>query len=91
VYPYAFGIPIVEVALQKEDLAGTYSGASGDHGYVELTFPNNRIVGIKREIQIFSEFKPKKDTVEYTMYTRVGVQIENLDAWVVVKDVKIAS
>jgi len=90
-YPYAFGIPIVEVALQKEDLAGTYSAASGDHGYVELTFPNNRIVGIKREIQVFSEFKPKKDTVEYTMFTRVGVQIENLDAWVIVKDVKIAS
>jgi hypothetical protein len=90
-YPYAFGIPILEVALQKEDLSGTYSGASGDHGYVELTFPNNRIVGVKREIQVFSEFKPKKDTVEYTMFTRVGVQIENLDAWVVVKDVKIAS
>jgi HK97 family phage major capsid protein len=90
-YPYAFGIPILEVALQKEDLAGSYSGAAGDHGYVELTFPNNRIVGVKREIQVFSEFKPKKDTVEYTMFTRVGVQIENLDAWVVVKDVKIAS
>ena len=89
-YPFAFGIPIVEVALQKEDVAGSYSGASGNHGYVELTFPNNRIVGIKREIQIFSEFKPKKDTVEYTMFTRVGVQIENLDAWVVVRDVKIA-
>jgi HK97 family phage major capsid protein len=91
VYPFAFGIPIVEVALQKEDLAGTYSAASGDHGYVELTFPNNRIVGIKRDIQIFSEFVPKKDTVEYTMYTRVGVQVENLDAWVVVKDVAIAT
>lgn len=91
VYPYAFGIPIVEVALQKEDLDGSYSGASGEHGYVELTFPNNHIVGIKREIQVFSEFKPKKDTVEYTMFTRVGIQIENLDAWVVVKDVKIAS
>ena len=90
-YPYAFGIPVVEVALFKEDAAGTYSGASGDHGYVELTFPNNRIVGIKREIQVFSEFKPKKDTVEYTMYTRVGVQIENLDAWVVLKDVKLAA
>jgi hypothetical protein len=25
------------------------------------------------------------------MYTRVGVQIEQADAWVVVKDVKIAS
>jgi len=90
-YPYAFGIPIVEVALQKEDLNASYSGGSGDHGYVELTFPNNRLVGIKRDIVVYSEFEAKKDTVEYTMYTRVGVQIENLDAWVVVKDVKIAS
>jgi HK97 family phage major capsid protein len=91
VYPYAFGIPITEVALQKEDLTGSYSGSSGDHGYVELTFPDNRIVGIKRDIVVYSKFQEKKDTVEYTMYTRVGVQIENLDAWVVVKDVKIAS
>lgn len=90
-YPYAFGIPVVEVALFKEDVAGSYSGASGQHGYVELTFPNNRIVGIKREIQVFSEFKPKKDTMEYTMYTRVGVQIENLEAWVVLRDVKLAA
>lgn len=89
-YPYAFGIPIVEVALQKEDMTGSYSGPTGDHGYVDLTFPNNRIVGIKREIQVYSQFAQKKDTTEYTMYTRVGVQIENLDAWVVVKDVKIA-
>jgi len=91
VYPYAFGIPIVEVALQKEDLTGSYSGASGDHGYVELTFPDNRIVGIKRDIVVYSKFQEKKDTTEYTMYTRIGVQIENLDAWVVVKDVAIAS
>jgi Phage capsid family len=89
-YPYAFGIPVVEVALQKEDQDGSYSGASGDHGYIELTFPNNRIVGIKREIQVYSQFAQKKDTTEYTMYTRVGVQIENLDAWVVVRDVKVS-
>lgn len=91
VYPFAFGIPITEVALQKEDLDGSYSGQTGDHGYVELTFPDNRIVGIKRDIVVYSKFQEKKDTVEYTMYTRVGVQIENLDAWVIVKDVKIAA
>lgn len=90
VYPYAFGIPVVEVALQDETADGSYSGQTGDHGYIELTFPNNRIVGIKREITIYNEFKPKKDTTEYTMFTRIGVQIENLDAWVVVRDVKIS-
>lgn len=91
VYPFAFGVPIVEVPLFKEDLAGTYSGASGEHGYVELTFPNNRIAGIKREIVVHREFKPKKDTIEYTMFTRVGCTVENLDAYVVVKNIKIAS
>lgn len=91
VYPFAFGVPIVEVPLFKEDLAGTYSGASGEHGYVELTFPNNRIAGVKREIVVHREFKPKKDTIEYTMYTRVGCTVENLDAYVVVKNVKVAS
>lgn len=90
-YPYAFGIPIKEVPLFKEDLAGTYSGASGEHGYVELTFPQNRIVGIKREIQVHREFKAKKDSTEFTVYTRIGVAVENYDSVVVVRNVKIAS
>lgn len=90
VYPFAFGVPIKEAPLFKEDLTGTYSGASGDHGYVELTFANNRIVGIKREIVVHREFKPKKDSIEYTMYTRVGCTVENLDAYVVVKNVKVS-
>jgi HK97 family phage major capsid protein len=90
VYPYAFGIPIVEVPAFKEDLSGTYSGATGNHGYVELTFPNNRIVGVKRDIQVYRQFSQKKDSIEYTVYTRVGVNVENLDAYVIVKDVKIA-
>jgi len=57
---------------------------------VELTFPQNRIIGIQRDITIYREFKPKKDTIEYTVYTRQGVQIENLDALVVVKNVRIS-
>ena len=90
VYPYAFGIPVFEVPMYDETAAGTYSGASGQHGQMNLTFPQNRLWGVKREIQVFREFKPKKDTIEYTVFTRVGVQIENLDAWVVVKNIKIA-
>lgn len=91
VYPFAFGIPIFEVPLYDETRTGTYSGASGQHGEITLTFPQNRLWGVKREIQVFREFKPKKDTIEYTVFTRVGAQIENLDAWVVVKNVKIAA
>lgn len=87
-----FGIGLNEVPLTREDLAGDYSGAAGtDHTYVELTFPKNRIWGIHREIVAYREFKPKKDALEYTVYTRMGVQVENLDSYVVVKNVKVQS
>ncbi|AXH67247.1 major capsid protein [Streptomyces phage Wofford] len=87
----AFGVPVQEVPLFEETLDGDYSGAAGDHADVWLTFPNNMLWGVKREVQIFNEFKPKKDTTEYTMYCRVGTQIENADAFVVVKNVKISA
>ena len=91
VTPFAFGIPVVEVPLIDETRAGDYSGATGQHGEVHLTFPQNFIIGIKRDVTVYREFKPKKDTIEYTLYIRVGVQIENLDSFVVVKNVKVAS
>ena len=91
VAPYAFGIPIVEVPLLSETQDGSYSAASGSHGDVHLTFPNNVVIGIKRDVTVYRFFWPKKDSIEYTMYTRVGVQIEQADAWVVVKNVKVAS
>jgi len=91
VIPFAFGIPVVEVPLIDETRTGTYSGASGQHGEVHLTFPQNFIVGIKRDVTVYREFKPKKDTIEYTLYIRVGVAVENLDSFVVVKNVKVAS
>lgn len=97
----AFGIPVVEVPLFDETRPGTYTtqtntatytAAAGDqHGELELTFPDNRIWAVKRDIQVFREFKPKKDTIEYTVYTRVGVAVENLDAYVVVRNVRVSS
>jgi hypothetical protein len=84
-----FGIPLVEVPLFDSTLAGTYSGATGNHSYVELTFPQNRIVGIQREIKVYREFMRRTDAVEFTVYTRVAVATENLDALVHVKDVKL--
>ncbi|QMP84182.1 major capsid protein [Streptomyces phage Coruscant] len=87
----AFGLPVQEVPLFEETKAGDYSGATGNHGDVWLTFPQNLLWGVKREIQIYREFKNKKDTTEYTMYCRVGTQIENADAFVVVKNVKISA
>lgn len=87
----AFGVQIQEVPLFDSAKAGGYSGASGYHGEVWLTFPDNLIWGVKREIVVYREFKPKKDTIEYTMYCRVGTQIENGDAFVVVKNVKVSA
>ena len=84
--PFAFGIPIVEVPLLKET-----QGADSDQGDIHLTFPNNVVIGIKRDVTVYRFFWPKKDSIEYTMYTRVGTQIEQADAWVVVKNVKVAS
>jgi hypothetical protein len=86
VAPFAFGIPIVEVPLLKET-----QGSNGDQGDIHLTFPNNVVIGIKRDVTVYRFFWPKKDSIEYTMYTRVGAQIEQADAWVVVKNVKVAS
>ena len=91
VAPFAFGIPIVEVPLLKETQTGTYASPSGEHGDIHLTFPNNVVIGIKRDVTVYRFFWPKKDSIEYTMYTRIGTQIEQANAWVVVKDVKVAS
>jgi len=86
-----FGVTLQEVPLFLESENATYSGGTGDHGHVELTFPQNRVMGIKREVQVFREFQPKKDAIEYTTYIRAGVNWENLDAAVIVKNVKLAA
>jgi hypothetical protein len=49
-------------------------------GYVDLTFPQNRIWGFQRDITVNREYRPKKDTVEYTVFVRFGIQWEELDA-----------
>ena len=86
-----FGVPLKEVPLFDEAADGTYSGAAGEHTHVELTFPQNRILGVKREVTVYREFQPKKDSIEYTVYCRTGVQWENLDAVVLVSNVGIVA
>jgi Phage capsid family len=90
VTPFAFGIPVINVPLITETVAGDYSGATGYHGDVHLTFPQNFIIGIKRDVTVYRLFQPKKDTIEYTLFIRVGAQMENYDAHVIVKNVKVA-
>lgn len=86
-----FGVPLVEVPLSPENVSGDYSGAAGSHGHVELTFPNNRVIGIHRDITVYRQFKPKTDTIEYTQFMRVANNIENAESYVIAKNVKLRS
>jgi len=90
VTPFAFGIPVINVPLMDETKTGDYSGAAGLHGDVHLTFPQNFIIGIKRDVVVYRLFQPKKDTIEYTLFIRVGCAVENYDAHVIVKNVKVS-
>lgn len=94
-----YGVRLSEVPLFPEytvDYNGASSGVgsppsgltSGKGSDLWLVDPQNLIWGVKREIQVFREFKPKKDTIEYTLYTRVGANVENPQASVVVKNVR---
>jgi hypothetical protein len=48
--------------------------------FVDLTFPQNRVWGFQRDITVNREYKPKKDTIEYTVFVRFGLTWEELDA-----------
>ncbi len=63
----ALGIPVMEVPYFPDD-------------YVELTFPQNRVWGFQRDVVVHREYKPKKDTIEYTVFVRFGIAWEELDA-----------
>lgn len=93
-----YGVALQEVPLFPEydvDFNGSTAGlgspatgqTAGKGSDLWLVDPNNLIWGVKREIQVFREFKPKKDTIEYTLYTRIGANVENPQASVVVKNV----
>ena len=49
-------------------------------GYVDLTFPANRIWGFQRDITVNREYVAKKDTIEYTVFVRFGINWEEQDA-----------
>jgi hypothetical protein len=90
VTPFAFGIPVINVPLMDETRAGDYSNPTGLHGDLHLAFPQNFVIGIKRDVTVYRLFQPKKDTIEYTLFIRVGCVMENYDAHVIVKNVKVA-
>ena len=95
VTPFAFGIPVVNVPLMDETRGyfgstSTTGTTTGLHGEVHLTFPQNFIIGIKRDVVVYRLFQPKKDTIEYTLFIRVGCAIENYDAHVIVQNVRVS-
>lgn len=61
------GVPVVEVPYFPND-------------YVELTFPQNRVWGLQREIKVNRQYVAKKDTFEWVVYMRFGLAWEELDA-----------
>lgn len=78
-----FGVRAQEVPLFPEyDITGGKTGSD-----IWLVDSQNLIWGIKREIQVFRERAVKKDTIEYTMFTRVGTSIEDPNRAVLVKNV----
>lgn len=62
-----FGLPVLEVPLYPDN-------------FVDITVPSNRIWGFQRDVTVHREFKPKKDTVEYTVFVRMGVALEEKSA-----------
>lgn len=91
---FAYGVPLQEVpafASYGFDADGAGAGAAVDAGDIWLTQPRNLIWALKRDVQVFREFKPKKDSIEYTTYIRAGVGIENTESMVVVKNVKVSN
>lgn len=64
------GVPLLEVPLLGDQ----------DADVILLTFPQNNIWGFQRDVTVHREFKPKKDTTEYTTYVRFGIAIEETNA-----------
>jgi hypothetical protein len=93
-----YGIRIKEVPLFNEQQAGDYDAdpdtagnqaATGEHGELWLTFPKNLLWGVKREVTLYRRFQEKKDSIEFTLFTRVGANIENVDAFVIVRNIQM--
>lgn len=86
-----FGVPLQEVNLFQSYDADSVTSGTQNGGDVWLLDPQNLLWGIKREIKVNRWYAAKKDTIEYTVFTRVGCQVENPAAAVIVKNVKFAN
>lgn len=91
IYGAPFGISLQEVPLFDTYDANSASSGVQSGGDLWLIDPQNLLWGVKREIKVYREFKPKKDAIEYTVFTRVGTAVENGEAAVVVKNIAYAA
>jgi hypothetical protein len=87
----AYGVPIIEVPIFPENL-DRFGGSEGwtDSSFIWLTFPQNLIMIISRELELYWEFKPRKDAWEATIYAKIGAQLENTDALVLGHSIRIS-
>ena len=81
-----FGIPMMLVPLMPEDgIVGTIGG----HGFIMLTYLENLNYVYRRLVEMYWEFRPRKDLWENTTYTETDYMIENKDAMVLATNVKV--
>lgn len=81
-----YGIRAEEVPLFPEyDVSASAGEQRG--GDVWLVEPKNLLWGVKREVKVYRNFVAKKDTTEFTLFTRVGANVENPNAAVLIKNV----
>lgn len=88
-----FGIELKEVPLFDTNFselnASTGMTANDSTSFMELTNPSNRLIGIQREVKVNREYVAKKDSLEYTIYVRLGIAWAELDQVVTVKDIPV--
>jgi hypothetical protein len=72
--------------------AGSDAGTADtvrEGSFVLLTNPKNLIVGILDGTRIYAEFNKDRDRIEVVMYNQIAVAIENIEAVVKVKNVRL--
>ena len=80
-----FGIPFEECPVVPVDQ--TIGTAATDGTFITLTDPRNLVWVVRRKVTMHTEFQPRSDITEMTIYLRVDFVIEDLNAMVKIKGV----
>ncbi len=79
------GVDILEVPMLPEDLTVSGTGSTGT--FIWLVDPRNFMHVVQRRVQTITEYQPRKDVHEVTVYGRNDFLVENTDAIVKITDV----